>query len=210
MPISLTQNTLIYSLPRAGKKHAWVFWNKTGQPLYDLWIRTGASPLTPEAMDQGIKVKAPRIKKIELSKVVDGHKQVLANFKPDNATMVKVFGPTALHMDAVIGTADRDAFLAYVRSNKKDNEISKVLDDIGTHLWTLWEWIGEYTENKGVGQLARAEEMFSVRLNFYQPFKPGQWIEFIPVDEHGYTINSSNRVDERAIARTGVILRSKT
>ena len=68
---------------------------------------------------------------------------------------------------------------------------------------------GEYTENKGVGQLARAEEMFSVKLNFYQPFKPGQWIEFIPVDEHGYTINSSNRVDERAISRTGVVYRTK-
>lgn len=206
MPISLTQNTLIYTLPGAGKKHAWVFWNKTGQPIYDLWIKTGAAPLSPEARG---KVRPPQIRKVELVKFIEGKEVVLSKFKPQCKTMVQVFGPAAPRIDSIIGSKDRDAFLAFVRSTKKDREIDKVLDDIGAHLWTLWEWIGEYTKDKGVGQLAKSEEKFTVKLTFRKKFKPGQWIEFIPVDIEGFTINSSNRVDERSIAKTGVIFSSK-
>jgi len=210
MPISLTQNTLIYSLPGAGKKHAWVFWNKTGQPVFDLWIKIGALPPSQKARGKEAELCLPRIKKIELSKTVDGKKHVLSKIKPNRKTTIKLLGPAAPRMDAIIGDEDRDAFLSFVRESKKNREIDKVLDDIGSHLWTLWEWIGEYTKDKGAGQLAKPEEMFTVKIQFYKTFKPEQWIEFIPIDIEGYTINSSNRVDERSVAVNGVLFNRKS
>jgi hypothetical protein len=203
MPISLTQNTLIYALPGTGRKHAWIFWNKTGQPMFDLWIKTGAAPLSLNGKKPGLE--PPRMKKVEVSRMIDGHKQVISKVKPDRKTLVKLFGPVAPRMDSIIGSEDRDAFLAFVRSTKKNREIDKVLDDIGSHLWTLWEWVGEYTKDKGVGQLAKPEEIFTVKIQFYKTFRPGQWIEFIPIDIEGYTINSSNRVDERGVATNGLL-----
>ena len=64
----------------------------------------------------------------------------------------------------------------------------------------------EYTKNKGVGQLAKPEEQFTVTVQFDKKFGPGQWVEFIPIDLNGFTINSSNRPDERAGSNTAILL----
>ena len=201
----MTQNTPIYTLPGEGKKHTWIFWNKTGEPIYDLWIKTGVGVPDPLPVGTVSKAKPPLIKKIVMSKVVEGKRQVLRKIKVERKTMVKLFGSHALRMDSIIGVEDRDAFLSFVRSNKENREIKQVLDDIGTHLWTLWEWIGEYTKDKGTGQLAKPEELFTVAIEFARNFESGQWIEFIPIDIHGFTINSSNRPDERTVMKKGIV-----
>lgn len=145
------------------------------------------------------------MRRVELSKPVDGVNRTLRKLKVDRKDSVQVFGTTVLRMDMIFGAEDKDAFLAFMRSHKDEHEIEQVLDDVGSHLWTLWEWFGEYAESEGFQFVIKSEETFEVTVQFDDEFQPGQWVEFIPIDRRGFTINSSNRPDERTGANSAVL-----
>ena len=204
----MTQNTPIYNPPRAGAKHTWVFQNKTGKTINDLWIKTGTGDPTAALDNAERPANLPSITKVELAKFVDGEAEKLVNTKVERQELVHVFGPSdsLLRTHSLLKEEDKDDFIAYLMASREEDAIKKVLDSIGAHLWTLWEWIGEYTRSQGFGIEIKPDETFEITVHLDDEFSKGQWIEFIPVDWSGATISSSNLPDERLENQPAVVV----